>query len=164
MSDRRCPYCQRLFQPSRFHPQQTVCSRLSCQRQRGRDYHRQKIASDPIYRQVCLDSPRKWRQAHPGYWKDYRRDHPEEVERNRQRQQLRDRRRQLVHLANNSLALDLKHSAAEVWLLGQPARHLANNRLAPCQVLIFSPLGPSRPLLPASCQQHPSGLASYPDL
>jgi hypothetical protein len=135
MNDRRCRYCQRLFQPSRFHPQQAVCSQPSCQQQRQRDYHREKIASDAVYRQVCLESPRKWREAHPGYWKDYRQSHPQAVERNRRRQQLRDQRRRLAHLANNNLALDLKHSAAEVWLLGQPIRHLANNNLAPCQVL-----------------------------
>jgi hypothetical protein len=160
MSDRRCCYCQQLFQPSRFHPQQAVCSQVSCQKQRQRDYHRAKIDSDSVYRQVCLESPRKWRQAHPGYWRDYRRSHPEVVKRNRERQQLRDQRRRLVHLANNNLALDLKRSAAEVWLLGQPARHLANNNLAPCQVLIFSALSPPKPPLPASCQQHPYGLAS----
>jgi hypothetical protein len=63
MSDRRCHYCQQLFQPSRFHPQQAVCSQLSCQKQRRRDYHREKIASDSVYRQVCLESPRKWRHV-----------------------------------------------------------------------------------------------------
>jgi len=138
MNDRRCCYCQQVFQPSCYHPRQAVCSQLSCQRQRQRDYHRDKIASDPIYRQVCLDSPRKWRQAHPAYWKHYRRDHPQQVQRNRQQQKLRDQRRRLVNLANNNLA--------------------------PCQVLIFSPLGPSEPPLPASCQQQPSGLASGLDL
>jgi hypothetical protein len=164
MNDRRCCYCQQVFQPSCYHPRQAVCSQLSCQRQRQRDYHRHKIASDPIYRQVCLDSPRKWRQAHPAYWKHYRRDHPQQVQRNRQQQKLRDQRRRLVNLANNNLVFDLKHSAAEVWLLGPGARHLANNNLAPCQVLIFPPLGPSEPPLPASCQQQPSGLASGLDL
>ena len=138
MNDRRCRYCQRLFQPSRFHPQQAVCSQRSCQQQRQRDYHREKIASDVVYRQVGLESPRKWREAHPGYWKDYRQSHPQAVERNRRRQQLRDQRRRLAHLANNNLA--------------------------PCQVLIFSPLRPSGPLLPASCQQQPSGAAVRPDL
>jgi hypothetical protein len=164
MSERRCRYCQQLFQPSPFRPQQAVCSQLSCQQQRRRDYHREKIASDSVYQQVCLESPRKWRAVHPSYWKDYRRDHPRAVERNRQRQQLRDQRRHLVHLANNNLAFDLKHASAEVWLVGQPARHLANNNLAPCQVLIFSPLKPSGPSLVASCQQHPSVPASRSDL
>jgi hypothetical protein len=82
------------------------------------------------------------------------------VERNRQRQQRRDQKRRLVNLANNSLAVDLKYSAAEVWLLGPAARHLANNNLAACQVLIFQPSTPTGPTSPASCQQHPSGVTS----
>ena len=36
------------------------------------DYHRNKIQNDSDYRQVCLDSPRKWRATHPDYWKNYR--------------------------------------------------------------------------------------------
>jgi hypothetical protein len=63
MNDRRCRYCQQVFQPVPYRPQQLVCSQPECQRRR--DYHRQKIASDPVYRQVCLESPRKWRQANP---------------------------------------------------------------------------------------------------
>ena len=76
MSDRRCPYCQQVFQPARYHPQQVVCSQPACQRQRRRDYQRQKIASDPVYRQVVAGQfRRKWRRAHPGYWKQYRQHH-----------------------------------------------------------------------------------------
>lgn len=159
MNERRCRNCQQAFEPAPYHPQQQVCSRPACQRQRRRDYHRQKIASDPIYRQVCRESPRKWRQAHPGYWKQYRQTHPQQVERNRQQQWRRDQKRRLTNLANNNLAFDLKHSAAEVWLVGPTARRLANNNLAPCQVLIFHSPGSSDPLPPASCQQHPSGAA-----
>lgn len=159
MNGRRCRYCQQVFQPTRCHPQQVVCSQPQCQRQRRRDYQRQKIASDPVYRQVAVDSSRKWRAAHPGYWKRYRQHHPEQVKRNRQRQQLRDQKRHLVNLANNNLALDLKHSAAEVWLFGPGTWYLANNNLATCQVLIFQPPAPSLPVAAASCQQHPSGLA-----
>lgn len=159
MIDRRCPYCQQAFQPARYHPQQVVCSQPPCQRQRRRDYQRRKIASDPVYRQVCLDSSQKWRRAHPDYWMQYRQHHPEQVERNRQRQQRRDQKRRLVNLANNNLAVDLKHSAAEIWLLGPAARQLANNILAPCQVMIFQSPAPPAPLPATACQQHPSGLA-----
>jgi hypothetical protein len=104
MKDLRCRYCQQVFQPSAYHPQQTVCNYPACQRQRQRDYHRRKIASDPVYRQVCLESPRKWRQAHSGYWKQYRQSHPHQVEKNRQQQRFRDQKRQLENLANNNLA------------------------------------------------------------
>jgi hypothetical protein len=158
MSDRRCPYCLQVFQPARYHSQQVVCSQPPCQRQRRRDYQRQKIASDPVYRQVVRESSQKWRRAHPGYWKQYRQHHPAQAERNRQRQQRRDQKRRLVNLANNNLALDLKCSAAEIWLLGPAAKHLANNTLATCQVLIFQSPATSVVVSSPSCQQHPSGL------
>jgi len=133
MKDHRCPYCQQVFRPAPYHPQQRVCRQPACQRQRRHDYHRQKIASDPVYQQVCLDSPRKWRERHPDYWKKYRQDHPQQVERNRWQQRLRDQKRRLANLANNSLAS--------------------------CQVLIFQAPDPSGLASPASCKQHPSGVA-----
>jgi hypothetical protein len=43
-----------------------------------------------VYQQVCLESPRKWRRANPDYWRKYRQDHPERVERNRRQQRVRD--------------------------------------------------------------------------
>jgi hypothetical protein len=128
MKDRRCRYCQQVFQPDSYHPQQRVCIKPACQSQRRRDYHRQKIASDPVYQQICLESPRKWRETHPDYWKKYRQDHPQQVERNRRQQRLRDEKRRLANLANNNLA--------------------------PCQVLSFQSPDP-----PASCKQHPFGVA-----
>ena len=161
MSDHCCRYCNQPFQPSPFCPHQFVCSRPNCQRQRRHDYHRRKIASDPVYRQVCLESPRKWRDQHPSYWKQYRQLHPEVVERNRQQQRRRDQKRRWVHLANNTSALDLKRSVAEVWLLGRDAEHLANNNLAHSQVLILQAVAPAPASSLASCQQH-SGVLRRP--
>ena len=147
MSDRRCGYCHQPFQPSLFRPQQLVCGHPDCQRQRRRDYHRRKIETDPLYRQVCRDSQRKWRDLHPDYPRQYRQTHPESVRSNRQGQRRRDRQRRLQHLVKNNLALDLKHSAAEVWLLGPEAEHLAKNNLAFSQVLIYQtvPFGSAPP-------------------
>jgi hypothetical protein len=148
MGERRCRYCQQVFQPSKFQPRQTVCSGAACQRKRRTDYHREKIAADPEYGEVCRDSRRKWRASHPGYWKQYRENHPAAVERNRQQQKLRDRKRRLLDLAKNTSALDLKHSAAQVWLVGPGAACLANNNSAPAQVWVIETLG-SRPSPPA---------------
>lgn len=132
MKGRRCRYCGQVFQPAPYHPQQQVCGSPACQSQRRHDYHRQKIASDPVYQQVCRESPRKWRKANPGYWKRYRQDHPEQVERNRRQQRLRDQKRRLVDLANNNLATSqvlISHSHALFGLAS-----------------------------PASCKQHLSGM------
>jgi hypothetical protein len=48
------------------------------------------------------------------------------------------------------LAFDLKHSAAEVWLLGPQAEHLAKNNLAFSQVLIPPALVPGPSAAPPS--------------
>jgi hypothetical protein len=77
---------------------------------------------------------RKWRRANPDYWKKYRQDHPQQVERNRRQQRLRDLKRRLANLANNNLA---------AW-----------------QVLIFQSPEPSEQASPAPCKQHLSGAAS----
>jgi len=60
------------------------------------NYHRHKVASDSLYQQVCRESAHKWREAHPGYWKQYGQNHPQQVERNRRRQQRRDQKRRLL--------------------------------------------------------------------
>ena len=150
MNDRRCPYCPQLFQPSRFHPQQFVCGRPDCQRQRRRDYHRRKIATDPEYAQVVRDSRRKWRDAHPGYQTRYWQTHPEAAERNRQGQRQRDAQRRVRHLVRNNVALDLKRSPAQLWLVGPLAHDLVKNNVAPSNLLIFQPLGLAAAPAPAS--------------
>ena len=82
-------------------------------------------------------SQRKWRQANPDYWKRYRKDHAESVARNRQQQQRRDRKRQVMNLAKMNLALDLKHEASEVWFVSPVVKDLAKNNLAQSKVLIY---------------------------
>jgi hypothetical protein len=93
-------------------------------------------------------SQKKWQQAHPNYWTQYRQQHPEAAERNRSRQRQRDQKRRLLNLAKNNLALDLKHEASEVWLVGPGMKDLAKNNLASAKIFIYQPL-------PASTRQAP---------
>jgi hypothetical protein len=160
MEERRCRYCQKVFPPSKYQPLQVVCSGKACQQQRRNEYRRQKLATDPEYRQVCQDSSRKWRSRNLDYWKQYREKHPDSVTRNREQQRGRDRKQRLLDLANNNSALDLKHSAAGVWLLNTAVEDLANNNSVSAQVWVIEPLprrkGPAR----ESCQQQRAGLFS----
>ncbi len=149
-----------MFQPSKYRPAQMVCSQPECQRRRRADYHRQKMAADPVYRQVCRDSPEKWRLRHPDYWRQYRERHPAAVERNRQRQHVRDQKRRLRDLANNNSVFDLKHSAAGVWLLGPGLQNLANNNVARAQVWILEALPPRKSPASESCKQQPPGVVA----
>jgi hypothetical protein len=131
MVERQCRYCEQNFQPSKYQPGQLVCSQPGCQRRRRADYHRRKIAADPEYRQVCLDSPQKWRSRNPDYWRRYRQLRPASVERNRQQQHVRDQKRRL--------------------------RDLANNNSAPAQVWILEALPPRKPPQSESCKQQRPG-------
>jgi hypothetical protein len=157
MVERRCRYCEFIFQPSKYQPGQSVCNESECQRRRRTDYHRQKIAADRVYRQQCLDSPQKWRSRNSDYWRRYREQHPAAVERNRQLQQVRDQKRHLRDLANNNSAFDLKRSAAEVWLLGTGLENLANNNSVSAQVWVLEALPPRKPPASESCKQQRLG-------
>lgn len=138
---RRCLYCQRSFLPSRYRPQQRVCGQPDCQRRRRANSRRQKLAADVEYRQVVRDSQKQWWDEHPGYQKERRKANPELVDRNRQKQHLRDQKRRLARLVRNNLVLDLKHSAAEVCLVGPKVHRLDRNNLASAQVLILPSVG-----------------------
>ena len=154
MSQRRCPFCEQAFEPSKYQSQQTVCSQASCQQRRRREYRHAKLATDSEYRQVCRDSSRKWRARNPEYWKHYREQNPDSVARNREQQKARDRRQHLLDLANNTSALDLKHSAAGVWLLHAGTGDLANNNSVPGQVWVIELVARRTGPAMESCKQH----------
>lgn len=136
---RCCRYCQQIFQPSIYRPQQSVCSNAECQRRRRTEYHRLKIHNDSEYAQIVRDSQKKWRESHPEYSKQYRQQHSEAAERNRQHQRRRDQKRRIQNLAKNNLALDLKHEVSEVWFVGPGVKDLAKNNLASAKVFIYQP-------------------------
>jgi hypothetical protein len=60
-------------------------------------------------------------------------------------------------LAKNNLALDLKRSVAEVWLLGPQVKDLAKNNLASAEVFIFQSLSGQPVTIVDACQEQPSG-------
>jgi len=82
---------------------------------------RQKVAADPEYRQVCLDSPQKWRAHNSDYWRRYREQHPAAVELKRQ-QHVRDQKQRLRDLAKQQLSFRPKTF---------PSRDLAPGRRPP---------------------------------
>ena len=91
MEQRRCAGCHKLFHPRPQSPGQTFCSAAECQRERKRRWQKARRAADPDYRDNDVQASRQWRSRHPGYWREYRREHPRYVIGNRQRQRERDR-------------------------------------------------------------------------
>jgi hypothetical protein len=122
----------------KYRPQQSVCSRPECQRQRRTDYHRKKLATDTEYHQVALESQKQWREEHPDYQKQWRRQNPQRMENNRERQRQRDQKRRLRRrlLDKNNLALDLKYSVSEEDLAsGSDARSRLEQAIVELQQL-----------------------------
>ena len=91
MSTQPCKHCGEAFPLRPQNPNQTFCSKPKCQRARKRIWQKQKLQSDPDYRDNQRASQQKWRDKNPGYWKRWRDGHPEYVAHNRKLQMERNR-------------------------------------------------------------------------
>jgi len=99
MEKRRCAACRKLFHSRPQSPGQKFCSAAECQRERKRRWQKVRRAADSDYRDNDVQANRQWRSRHPGYWREYRRKHPQYVTANRQRQRERDRAARLNPVA-----------------------------------------------------------------
>jgi hypothetical protein len=92
MDQRRCVNCRARFTRSR-NPHQRYCSNPICQKKRRCKYQKQRLNRDPDYRANQRALERSWHSKHKDYWQNYRKNHPEQVERNRLNQKNRDQKR-----------------------------------------------------------------------
>lgn len=116
MAKRVCAYCKERFWPSRYHLGQRVCSSPGCQRRRRTDYHRKKITTDPLYREQCRHSQKKWREKNPNYLRRYRAKRRRKLSRRAERLQLARELRRLADMIESSAALDLPSFRANTSL------------------------------------------------
>jgi len=93
-----CSHCGEQFSSSPRHKNQRFCGKPACQRARKAAWQRHKIHTDPDYRFNQKLSRKQWTKEHPGYWKEYRKRHPDKAERNRILQAIRNRRARLSPL------------------------------------------------------------------
>ena len=115
MEENVCRYCIHEFRPSRYHPDQKVCSSRDCQRRRRTDYHRKKLVEDAAYREQCRDSQQKWREKNPHYMKRYWAD------------------RRAGDRLNS--AVDLRSLDASIWLISTDG-FCEKNNLASAKIII----------------------------
>ena len=78
----RCRFCGELFHPDpRLKGKQYACSASECQLERKRANQRRWVARNPGYFKRRYHNTREWLRSHPGYAARYRRDHPDQVQR-----------------------------------------------------------------------------------
>jgi hypothetical protein len=114
--------------------------------------HRRRRQSDPVYRQTCLDSQRKWREAHPDYNREYRqrrveaknhRAGPASGAKNTLARARPDWIRTLQHRAKNNLVLPADLDSVPVFRLSALQAPGAKNTLAFPQILVVMVDSPS---------------------
>jgi hypothetical protein len=94
--EKRCPHCKRKFTPHPAVKQQRYCGSADCQRARKKSWQKEKLASDPDYRENQAAAQRAWRERNRPYWRHYRKSHPVYQEQNRCRQRERNRQRRMI--------------------------------------------------------------------
>ena len=93
MEQIQCWHCGDCFPRSPRHKEQYYCMKPKCRRAKKAAWKRKKMREDPEYRLNHKTSNKEWAEAHPGYWKAYRKRNPEKAERNRILQRIRNQRR-----------------------------------------------------------------------
>jgi hypothetical protein len=99
MTNKICACCGQLFEPRPQVPNQAYCPLPACWRARRQRWQRNKMQTDPDYRDNQIRSQRTWLGRHPEYWRNYRETNPEYVERNKSRQRSKHNQQQEVDLA-----------------------------------------------------------------
>jgi len=92
-----CLHCVGTFQCNPcLKKKQKYCSANKCQQARRSTRKKERYKSDPSYRKKNLEGQKSWRQHRPShqYQREYRADHPEYVDRNRELQRERNKKRQ----------------------------------------------------------------------
>jgi hypothetical protein len=88
---RQCMACGQQFEPRAQSPHQKYCSKPECQRARRAQWQKQKVRTDPDYRENQRRAQMRWGESHPDYWRGYRAHHQAYQERNRELQKIRNR-------------------------------------------------------------------------
>ena len=89
---RRCLACSRAFKVFPQVPEQNYCSAPACQRERRKLWQR-TARQDPDYQANQADAQEAWLERNPDYWRQYRTEHPEYAQKNREKQRERNRAR-----------------------------------------------------------------------
>jgi hypothetical protein len=93
MEESQCWHCGDFFPKSPRHKEQYYCMKPKCRRAKKAAWKRKKMKEDPEYRLNQKTSNKRWAEANPSYWKEYRKSNPDKAERNRILQTIRNRRR-----------------------------------------------------------------------
>lgn len=73
----RCAHCNDLFTPAPQVPKQTYCSKPNCQKERRKQWQKNRLQSDPDYRANQSRAQKAWTEKNPDYWRELRQTGPD---------------------------------------------------------------------------------------
>ena len=147
--ERKCKACGGHFAPRPQNSDQQFCSKRECQRERKRRWQKHKRATDADYRENQARARQRWAQAHPDYWRQYRRDHSEYTARNRVLQRERDRRRREGLAKMDASAGKTSVVSGSYWLIpvAEQASTLAKMDACRVQLTVLPEVSWDHPIL-----------------
>src|SRR5215469_14656280 len=122
MTPRRCPYCKQTFAPSRYHPDQRVCSAADCQRRLKTDYHRRKSKMTPYTWHSAETVSGNGAKNIPSTRRTYRKSQKLSTRKTGRTHYRNSSLLQLLQRVKNNSALDLKTCSADVYLISSDER------------------------------------------
>jgi len=72
MTKLRCMHCDICFTPAPQVPSQAYCSKPGCQKERRRQWQKNKLQTDPDYRDNQARAQKAWTDKNPNYWRNRR--------------------------------------------------------------------------------------------
>ena len=94
--EKTCPHCGKKFLPHPAVLNQQYCGSADCQKVRKRKWQKEKLKSDPDYRENQAAAQKAWRERNKGYWREYRKKNQTYSEQNRLGQRGRNRQRRMI--------------------------------------------------------------------
>ena len=105
----KCYHCQRWCTKNpRIKGKQKYCGAKECQQARKDLWEQEKLQNDPAYKVRRQAAKRRWYSKYPGYkyQSKYRKTHPEYCKENREKQILRNQKRQILEIVPKIVKTD----------------------------------------------------------
>lgn len=134
---RICVHCKSQFRPSKYHRNQHYCTKKECQQARKTLWQKNKIKSDPCYKENQKDATRCWCNKNPFYYRDYRKMHPDYVEKNRTRSKERYQKQKSIRQNRSDLSQKQDFAKMDVAFSQLPIKS-GKYKLVPFEVTDFA--------------------------
>lgn len=120
MQAKQCPYCQKFLTINpRVKKRRKTCGSASCQKALNRENSARWRKEHPGHWHPDYPRVKLWLQKHPGYLKQYRANHPEYVEKNREAKRLKYRRKKLPVDIRNKVKKQPSEIINQLWDLSR---------------------------------------------